>query len=281
MSLSPSFSKPEITMLDVEYANATASEAASTPVPAGNALGGMSPEELRAYMPVAQRKLRAGQYLYRAGQPFHALYLVTGGFLKTGLVAMDGREQITGFRMRGDLMGVESIGMTSHSCDAIALDTSLVWELPYPAVLEACARLPRLQAQFTQTLAAEIRSDRSWMLALGTLSAEQRVAAFLLDVATRHEALGFSARHFVLRMGRADIGSFLALKHETVTRALTHLGEQGCIAVRWREVHILNARSLYAIAHGDAAAERAFSSGRGSRARPATALRADTVLAAA
>ena len=268
-------------MLDVECGNATALESVSTPAPAANALGGIAPEELRAYMPVAQRKLRAGQYLYRAGQPFHALYLVTGGFFKTGLVAMDGREQITGFRMRGDLMGVESIGMAAHSCDAIALDTSLVWELPYPAVLEACARMPRLHAQFAQTLAAEIRSDRGWMLALGTLSAEQRVAAFLLDVATRHEALGFSARHFVLRMGRADIGSFLALKHETVTRALTHLGEQGCIAVRWREVRILDARRLCSIAQGGAMPAAGFNSGRGSSARPATALRAGTVLAAA
>jgi CRP/FNR family transcriptional regulator len=191
-----------------------------------------------------QRKLDAGQYLYRAGQPFNALYLVHAGFLKTSLTAEDGREQVTGFRMRGDLMGIESIGTGTHTCDAVALDTSGVWELPYPAILTACARVPELQARLTWALAAEIRSDRSWMLALGTLSAEQRVAAFLLDVAARHEALGFSARHFVLRMSRADIGSFLALKHETVTRALTRLGAQGCIAVQWREVRILDSAAL-------------------------------------
>src|SRR5581483_11186238 len=185
--------------------------------------GGIAIEELRRHVPVLQRKLNPGQYLYRAGQPFNALYLVHAGFLKTCLIAEDGREQVTGFRMRGELMGVESIGTTVHACDAIALDTCTVWELPYPEILNACARMPELQAELTAALAAEIRSDRSWMLALGTLSAEQRVAAFLLDVAARHEALGFSARHFVLRMSRADIGSFLALKHETVTRALTKL----------------------------------------------------------
>jgi CRP/FNR family transcriptional regulator len=214
--------------------------------------GGISIEELRKHVTVVQRKLTAGQYLHRAGQPFHALYLVASGFLKTSLVAADGREQVTGFCMRGDLMGVESIGMATHTSDAVALDTCMVWELPYPAVLSACARMPELQAQLTRALAAEIRSNRSWMLALGTLSAEQRVAAFLLDVAARHEALGFSARHFVLRMSRADIGSFLALKHETVTRALTSLGAQDCIAVQWREVRILDMVALREVAHGEA-----------------------------
>ncbi len=213
-------------------------------------LGGISLDEVRAHVPVVQRKLTAGQYLYRAGQPFHALYLVASGFLKTSLVTADGREQVTGFRMRGDLMGVESIGTAVHTGDAVALDTSMVWELPYPAILHACARIPEMQAQLTRALAAEIRSDRGWMLALGTLSAERRVAAFLLDVAGRHAALGFSARHFVLRMSRADIGSFLALKHETVTRALTRLGAQGCIAVQWREVRILDMDALRDVAHG-------------------------------
>jgi CRP/FNR family transcriptional regulator len=210
----------------------------------GSANIGIALEELRAHVPVVQRKLEAGQHLYRAGQPFHALYLVHAGFLKTSVVSEDGREQVTGFRMRGDLMGVESIGMPAHTCDAVALDTSGVWELPYPEILKACARMPELQAQLTMALAAEIRNDRSWMLALGTLSAEQRVAAFLLDVAARHEALGFSDRHLVLRMSRADIGSFLALKHETVTRALTRLSAQGCIAIQWREVRILDAGAL-------------------------------------
>jgi CRP/FNR family transcriptional regulator, anaerobic regulatory protein len=220
-------------------------------IPPGSARGGIALEELRAHVPVVQRKLEAGQHLYRAGQPFHALYLVHAGFLKTSVVSEDGREQVTGFRMRGDLMGVESIGMPAHTCDAVALDTSGVWELPYPEILKACVRMPELQAQLTAALAAEIRNDRSWMLAVGTLSAEQRVAAFLLDVAARHEALGFSARHFVLRMSRADIGSYLALKHETVTRALTRLGAQGCIAIQWREVRILDAAALREAIHHD------------------------------
>jgi CRP/FNR family transcriptional regulator len=207
-------------------------------------------DALRTYVPVTQRKLTSGQYLYRAGQPFHALYLVNVGFLKTSLVAEDGREQVIGFRMRGDWIGLESIGAATHECDVMALETSGVWELPYPEILRASAWMPELQERLSWALAAEIRNDRSWKLALGSLSSEQRVAAFLLDLALRHEALGLSPRHFVLRMGRADIGSFLALKHETVTRALTRLAGQGCIDVQWREIRILDAAALQAIIHG-------------------------------
>jgi CRP/FNR family transcriptional regulator len=239
-------------MLANERAITPAAKAVIGSMPAATVAGGLSLEDLRRHLPVVQRKLSAGQYLHRAGQPFHALYFVTSGFLKSSIVAADGREQVTGFCMRGDLVGVESIGLATYSGDVVALDTSVVWELPYPAVLNACVRMPELQAQLTRTLAAEIRSNRSWMLALGTLSAEQRVAAFLLDVAARHEMLGFSASHFALRMSRADIGSFLALKHETVTRALTRLGAQGCISVQYREVRILDAGALRSVAHDGA-----------------------------
>jgi CRP/FNR family transcriptional regulator len=230
---------------------ATSKLTAVTEVPSESAtLGGMSLEELRTLVPAARRKLTAGQCLHRAGQPFHALYLVTSGFLKTSIIAADGREQITGFCMRGDLMGVESIGMEAYAGDAIALDTSVVWELSYPAVLNACARIPQLHAQLTRALAAQIRSTHGWMLALGTLSAEQRVAAFLLDVAARHAALGFSARQFVLRMSRADMGSFLALKHETVSRALTRLERAGLIRVACREIELADEDGLRARCSG-------------------------------
>lgn len=205
-------------------------------------------ESLRHHISLVRRKVAAGQYVYRAGQPFHALFLVHAGFLKTCELADDGREQVTGFRMRGDLIGVESIGLKSYSCDVIALEDSEVWELPYPAVLTACLQLPDLQRRLTSALAEEIRRDRSWMLALGTLSAGQRVAAFLLDVADRHARLGFSPRHFILRMGRADMASFLALKHETVTRALSHLDDMHCVSVQRREIRVLDVDGLRQLA---------------------------------
>lgn len=203
---------------------------------------------LRRHMMVIRRRVQSGQYVYRAGQPFHSLFLVHAGFLKSCELAQDGREQVTGFRMRGDLVGVESIGLGHYSCDLVVLEDSELWELPYPPVLLVCRELPELQIRLTTALAEEIRRDRLWMLSLGTLSAERRVAAFLFDVAQRHAALGFSARHFILRMGRADMGSFLALKHETVTRALSRLVELGYISVQRREVRVLDTAALARLA---------------------------------
>lgn len=209
-------------------------------------------EQLSRHVQVVRRKLAAGQHAYRAGQPFHAIYLVHAGFLKTCELSEDGRERVTGFRMRGDLVGVESIGLAHYSCDVVALDDSEIWELPYPPVLHACLYMPELQSRLTAALAEEIRKDRAWMLALGTLTAEQRVAAFLVDMAERHLRLGFSARHFLLRMGRADIASFLGLKHETVTRALSKLDRLQCIEVQRREIRLLDTDGLRRMAgHGE------------------------------
>ena len=205
---------------------------------------------LREHVAVRRCWHAAGQYLCRAGQPFKAIHLVQSGSFKTCELAEDGREQVTGFRMRGELVGVESIGLQAHACDVVALEDGETWELPYPAMLKACLHLPELNARFTSALAAEIRSDHSWMLMLGTLGAEQRVAAFLLDMAARHERIGGDAGHFTLRMGRQDIASFLALKHETVSRALSRLHDLGCIGVQRREVRMLSADGLRAMAAG-------------------------------
>ncbi len=201
-------------------------------------------EQIREHVAVVRRRVASGQYLYRAGQPMKAIYLIQSGSLKTCELAEDGREQVTGFRMAGELVGVESIGLPAFACDVVALEDCEVWELPYPPVMSACLRVPELQVRVTAALAEEIRRDRSWMLALGTLSAEQRVAAFLLDLAARYEAIGLGGDRFVLRMSRADMASFLALKHETVSRALSHLADANTIAVQRREMHILDRPGL-------------------------------------
>jgi CRP/FNR family transcriptional regulator len=209
-------------------------------------------DQLRRHVQVLRRRLEPGQYLYRAGQPFQALYLIHVGSVKTCELSEDGREQVTGFRMAGELVGVESIGLAICSSDVIALESTEVWELPYPPVLTACLQIPELQQRLTDAMAEEIRRDRSWMLALGTLTAEQRVAAFLLDIAARYEAMGFSRNHFILRMSRADMASYLALKHETVSRALSHLADIDCIAVRRREMRIVDRDGMLRLVGGSA-----------------------------
>ena len=210
--------------------------------------GGIDVDQLRQHVELLRRRIEPGQYLYRAGQPMNALFLVRVGSVKTCELSEDGREQVTGFRMAGELLGVESIGMATYACDVIALESSEIWELPYPPVITACIRIPELQQALTAAMAEEIRRNRSWMLALGTLTAEQRVAAFLLDVASRYEGMGFSGKHFILRMSRADMASYLALKHETVSRALTHLADANCISVQRRELRIVDRDTMHRMA---------------------------------
>lgn len=197
------------------------------------AAGGM--ESLVAGLPLQRRRLRAKQYLFRAGQPRQSLFLVHAGVFKTSVLGPDGREKITGFRLRGDLLGMDALDMPTFACDAIALDVGEVWKLPYVQLWDS---LPGFRERLTAALASEIRRDWGWMLALGTLSAEQRVIAFLLDFASRMDTLGFSARRLRLRMTRADLGNFLALQLETVARALSHLQRLGLIGVERRQISI-------------------------------------------
>jgi len=208
-------------------------------------------EQLREHVVVARRRVAAGQFVHRVGQPFHSLFLVGFGCLKTCELADDGREQVTGFHMRGDLLGVESIGLPHYACDVIALEDSEVWELPYPPMLTACLRVPALQERLTAALAAQIRRDRQWMLTLGTLGAESRVAAFLLDLAERHAQIGLDPHRFVLRMCRVDMANYLAIKHETVSRVLSHLAATGLVDVRRRDVTILDPVALRRVASSE------------------------------
>ncbi len=201
-------------------------------------------EALVRGLPLQRRRLRAKQYVFRAGQPRHALHLIHAGVFKTSVISEDGREKITGFRLRGDLLGMDAIDMPVYACDAVALDVGEVWELP-------CAQLrdsvPDFQERLTAVLASEIRRDWGWMLTVGTLSAEQRVVSFLLDLSARMQVLGFSSRSLMLRMTRADLGNFLALQLETVTRALSHLQAMGLIAVDGRQIQIENPLGLRAM----------------------------------
>ena len=197
-----------------------------------------------------RRRLRAHETLFRAGQQRHALYFVHAGCVRTSILTDDGREKITGFRLRGELLGLDAIDMQTYACDAESLDVGEVLELPIARLQRAS---PALHECITSTLAAEIRRDWRWMLATGSLSADQRVAEFPVDMGKRLETLGFSPRQLLLRMTRAEIGNFLALTLETVTRALTRLQERGLIEVRGRNIGILDRPALHVLSRGAAA----------------------------
>jgi CRP/FNR family transcriptional regulator len=237
----------ELTRANVDVEHLSAADAAACPV--AHHERPLDLERLLEGLPLQRRQLKARQYLFRAGQRRDSLFLIHAGFFKTCVVSADGREKITGFRMRGDLLAIDALDMDTYACDAMALDVCEVWELP---VAQLRQRLPEFQERLTALLAGEIRRDWSWMLAMGTLSAEQRVIAFLLDFAARLERLGFSPRSLLLHMTRAELGNFLSLQLETVTRALSRLHGKGLINVERREIRIQDPaglRSLMAAEH--------------------------------
>lgn len=206
------------------------------------------PTQLGSQWPVVKHRLRPRQPLFLAGQDRGALYYVHAGCLKTRVISADGRERITGFPMRGDILGLEALDLGTYACDAIALDVGEAWELP-------CRHLDQapqaLQAYVTRCLARELRRDWYWMLDLSTLSADSRVALFLADLSDRLASLGYSAHQLVLRMTRAEIGSFLGLTLETVTRALGRLQARGLVTVDGRALELVDPAALRGLRASD------------------------------
>jgi CRP/FNR family transcriptional regulator len=207
---------------------------------------GLSPEDLRQVDNVigTRVKLRKGESLYRAGEPFSALYAVRLGSLKTTVLAEDGREQIAGYHMLGDIIGLDGIGTDRHGCQAVALEDTEVCVMPFDRLEELARKVAPLQHNLHQFLAREITRDHSVMLLLGSMRAEERLAVFLLNLSERYRRRGYSSTEFVLRMTREEIGSYLGLKLETVSRLFSRFQEEGVIQVQGRSVKILDLAAL-------------------------------------
>jgi CRP/FNR family transcriptional regulator len=178
------------------------------------------------------------------GYRFESLYAVRLGFLKSTVVSTDGREQVTGFHMAGELIGMDGIGSEQHSCDTVALEDTEVCVIPYDRLEDVAASVPVLRSHFHKVMSREIVREHGVMLLLGSMHAEERLAAFLLNLSQRFEARGYSRTEFVLRMTRAEIGSFLGLKLETVSRTFSKFVEEGSIEVKQRHVRILDPEAL-------------------------------------
>jgi len=207
---------------------------------------GLSDEELdRLENLVALRKrLRRGEHLYRAGEPFSAIYAIRSGFFMTDVVVSDGRDQVTGFQMAGELLGLDGIGTETHSCNATALEDSEVCVIPFSRLEGLSREIQTLQSHFHRVMSREIVRDHQVMMLLGTMRAEERLAAFLLNLSQRFTARGFSPAEFYLRMTREEIGSYLGLKLETVSRAFSRFQDAGLISVQQKHIRILDIPGL-------------------------------------
>ena len=198
----------------------------------------------------ARRSVRRGEALFHRAEPFTALYAVRTGFFKTCSSTEDGREQVTGFQMAGELLGLDGIGENVHSCDAVALEDSQVCVLPYGKLEELAREFTGLQRQLHRIMSREIVREHGVMMLLGSMRAEERVAAFLSNLAQRLEARGFSPSALVLRMTREEIGVYLGLKLETVSRCFSKFHEEGILEVQQRNVRILDPQALRRIVAG-------------------------------
>jgi CRP/FNR family transcriptional regulator len=200
-----------------------------------------------------RRSVRRGGALFHVGDPFNELYAVRTGFFKTCVASEDGASQVTGFQMAGEMLGLDAISHDRHTCDAIALEDSQVCVIPV-AELEALGReVPALQTQFHKMMSREIATDHQIMLLLGSMHAEERVAAFLLNLMHRLQARGFSASSVLLRMSREEIGSFLGLQLETVSRTLSKFQANGLLIVRQRQIEVTDPVGLQRLLDGAAA----------------------------
>jgi CRP/FNR family transcriptional regulator len=189
-------------------------------------------------------RLRKGDVLFRAGEKFTSLYAIRTGSCKTVLPGEDGRDQVAGYHMPGDVIGADGIGADSHDCEAIALEDMEACVLPFHRVEEFARQNLPFQRRLHQLLSQEITRERRVTLILGRMSAEQRLATFLLDLAQRYQERGYSSVEFVLRMTREEIGSYLGLKLETVSRLFSRFHEEGLIQVHGRVVKLLDRIAL-------------------------------------
>jgi CRP/FNR family transcriptional regulator len=195
------------------------------------------------------RPLNKGEHLFRQAEAFHAVLAVRSGSFKAYSTSDDGTEQVTGFYLPGEILGMDGISSLKHCSSAVALETSTVCEIPFGRLEELSSQLPSLQRRFFQIMGNEITKDQQMLTLLGKNSAEERVASLLLSISSRNHHRSLSPTRFRLSMSRAEIGNYMGLTVETVSRVFSRLQKQDIIDVENREVEILDMPRLKAVAN--------------------------------
>jgi CRP/FNR family transcriptional regulator len=207
---------------------------------------GLSEQELLRVdeLVAVRRTVKRGASLFHNGEKFTSLYAIRTGFFKTTVNTEDGRDQVTGFQMAGEIIGLDGIVNELHTCDAIALEDAEVCVLPFDRIEEISREITSLQRHVHKIMSREIVREHGVMLLLGSMRAEERLAAFLLNLVQRLQARGFSKSELILRMTREEIGSYLGMKLETVSRTFSKFAEDGMVEVKQRHIHICDADAL-------------------------------------
>jgi len=191
-----------------------------------------------------RKKIKQGELLFENGETFTSLYAIRTGFFKTSVASEDGREQVTGFQMAGEIIGLDGIVSDQHTCSAVALEDAEVCVMPFDHIEDLSREFPVLQKHVHKIMSREIVRENGMMMLLGNMSAEERLANFLVNLIQRLFARGQSQSEFILRMSREEIGSYLGLKLETVSRTFSKYSEEGIIEVKQRHIKILKPDAL-------------------------------------
>jgi CRP/FNR family transcriptional regulator len=190
------------------------------------------------------RTIRSGESLYRANDSFQSIYAVRAGSFKTIVMHRDGREQVTGFSLAGDVLGLDGVCSGRHSCDALAIEDSKVCIIPFHLLEAMCRDVKTIQQHVHRLMGGEIVREATLMMLLGTMSADQRVAAFLLNLSGKLKSRGYSPAEFHLRMTREEIGSYLGMKLETVSRMFSRFQKDGLVDTHGKQIRILDMEGL-------------------------------------
>jgi CRP/FNR family transcriptional regulator len=194
------------------------------------------------------RPLRKSECLFSAGDPFENVYAIRSGSLKSYTISEDGIEQITGFHLPGEIIGLDAITSSNHPSFAKALETAAVCAIPFNKLEELSRQMPALQQQLFKIMSQEIREDQELMMLLNKKAADERLASFLINLSQRFSRRGLSSNAFRLTMTRSDIGNYLGLAVETVSRLLTKFQQNNTIGVEDKEIEIINVEALSALA---------------------------------
>ena len=196
-----------------------------------------------------RRPLMRGDTLFRSGQPLGSLFVAREGAFKTVTMDDEGTPQVLGFHLPGELLGLDALGSGQHACEAVALTQAAVCEVPLSQLESIASQVPGLQHQLLRIMGQGMNRDQSHIEMLGRRNAQGRLAIFLHQLASRYLALGRSGESFILPMSREDIASYLGLVIETVSRTLGKMQEDGIIAVKARQVTILDPARLDSLVH--------------------------------
>lgn len=210
----------------------------------------IAPDEMKILEEMIQHRQTAdrGEHIYRAGDPFAALYVARSGAVKSYRVTNEGDEQIVGFHLPGELFGLDGIDDKRHASSAVALESAAICEIPFARVTDIASRLTGMQGHLMRLLSREIADDQYLHLLLGKRNAEERIASLLISLSSRFRRRHLSSTRYRLPMSRAEMGNYLGLVIETTSRVLTRLQRRHVLKIDQREVEILDLPKLYEIA---------------------------------